>query len=810
MTDELVNRNGSDKENEALSLENILAEYRTGTPTGTQEDPLPAAEPAPAEEPTAPTPEDRVDDQPDEQTTEPAEAPVEDDAPAPAEEPPAEEPAEESAPEDEEPAPADETDSGTDADSTADAEPETDETPAEPTEDAPEPDEAPKESADEDDSADDEPPEASDESEDSAEVDTEEDRPRRRGGARLREEPPEDDDEEPEITEEEFEPPPDSFRAFLRRAQLFADRMYEGGFEDEDGYDSEDAEAASGYRVLRFRRRSFPEEDVEEQPPEELEKQFAEAAVRLGRRSWLVLLLAVLLCLPLLASRISLAPPAPLAAGDPTGIMVQVVLGLIAFFVGIDIAGKGIVNIFRLQMGIDSLIGICFILSILDGITVLLGLQRGNMPCICVVPTVALFCAMRGIRKDKLARQLTCRCAASVKEPDLITSDSALWNDRPAFRKHMGPLDGFTGQMLAPDASSYIFGRIAPLLLLASFLFAVIASLGRSAAPYLLWDFSVILCASTSLSGMLCFSLPYYALTRRLMPLSAAVVGWSGARCTRGTQSIILTDEDLFPSTTISMNGIKIFGDFSVNKVISYTASIVRASGSNLDKCFYELLRSQGYSYRHVEDLQYVGEGGIQAIIHNQKLLVGSASFMERVGILLPQGLRVHNAVFVAFDQELAGIFALTYTPTESVRSALRTLTHSRLRSVMATLNFTLTPARLARMFHISSRRIDYPSVERRLELEGRSDEHDRTILGILCRTGLAPYAAAVLGACRLRSTTLLSAFLAVISSIIGLVLTFYMAFAGAYQSMMPGNVLIFLLIWLIPTLLISRWVNRL
>ena len=615
-----------------------------------------------------------------------------------------------------------------------------------------------------------------------------------------------EDDKEPEITEEEEEiPPPLTVKGVFRRMQDYADRMYESAFQDDD---SDEDVSEEDEQVLRFRRRAAPE-PIEEQPPKSLERQFAMGISALNSRSWLVLLLAVLLCIPLLLNHYVPSMTGPLSASAPVGMTVQLVLGFLAILAGHDIVGQGLKKIFRLNIGIDTLVAITCILSLLDGISVLAGLDRGDMPCFCVVPTVGLFCAMRGILKDRQARRLTCRCAAAAKEVDIVSADPSMWNARPAFRRHPGTLKGFTAQMMAPDASSIVFDRMAPLLLLASFLLALIASLGRGAPQYFLWDFTVLLASCTSFSGLLCFALPYRNLTRRLAPLGAAIAGWPGAMCTRGVSSAVLVDDDLFPASTISMNGIKIFGDFPINQVISYTASVIRATGSNLDKCFYDLISSQGYLYRRVDYLEHVGEGGVEAVVRNQKMLVGSAAFMERMGVLLPQGLRVHGAVFVAFDQELAGIFALSYGVTSSVRSSLHALVHSRIRPLLATLNLTLTPARIARIFHVSSRRLDYPSIQRRLELEGEDDTHDNLILAVLCRTGLAPYAAAVIGASRLRVTTLLSTFVALAGSLIGLFFTFYMACSYAYQSMSPGNVLVFLLLWLIPTLLISRWVNR-
>ena len=90
----------------------------------------------------------------------------------------------------------------------------------------------------------------------------------------------------------------------------------------------------------------------------------------------------------------------------------------------------------------------------------------------------------------------------------------------------------------------------------------------------------------------------------------------------------------------MSLNGIKIFGDFPVDKVVSDTATLIRDAGCGLDKLFHDLLRAQGCVYRRASDF-CVYEGGLSAVIRDQQVLVGSASFMHLMEITLPQGLNV-------------------------------------------------------------------------------------------------------------------------------------------------------------------------
>ena len=65
------------------------------------------------------------------------------------------------------------------------------------------------------------------------------------------------------------------------------------------------------------------------------------------------------------------------------------------------------------------------------------------------------------------------------------------------------------------------------------------------------------------------------------------------------------------------------------------------------------------------------------------------------------------------------------------------------------------------------------------------------------------------MGGKRLRLAVRITAGLASAGSAVGVLLAFYLTFVGAYSSLSPANLLIFMVMWLVPTLLISGWVNR-
>ena len=364
--------------------------------------------------------------------------------------------------------------------------------------------------------------------------------------------------------------------------------------------------------------------------------------------------------------------------------------------------------------------------------------RDGQLPY-CAAAALAVAFLLRGTWLKRRGQRLACRTAASASEPYLVTLDEGKWNGRDTYSKWSGAPIGFGRQMQAADGAERIFHRFCPLLFVACLVLSLVASVGMGAPERLLWCLSATLASASSFSGALCFGTPWHKLSRRLSKSGAAIAGWDAVTSTGAGSGILLTDADLFPPGCVSLNGIKVFGDFSVDKVVSATATLIRDSGSGLDKIFHDLLRSQGCVYRRAQDLCCY-EGGAGALIRGEQVLVGSSAFMHLMDVELPQGLNVKNAVFCALDGELAGIFALNYSLHGLIEPSLNALIRNRITPVLATRDFNLIPAMLRQRFKLPVEKMEFPAVERRRELSGAEQSHSDILTAVLCREGLGPY----------------------------------------------------------------------
>lgn len=592
----------------------------------------------------------------------------------------------------------------------------------------------------------------------------------------------------------------------LKRADNYAHHMFEEAEPTPEqkraeryipGVDQERTDEVPHLSAPRRRRvREWPDT-----PPQELAQRYGRGLAFLRLRR----LLIFVLMLPVLYLHLADASILPLPAVLSTPVLVWLCAGFhaVALCLSYDLIRSALTD-----PGGDTLTVLAAFATLADAVTMnFLNPREGCLPY-SLISMLCLALGLWGRYLKLLSLRTACRTAQTAKTPYLVTLDEGKWDGRSVFAKWSGSIDGFGSQIQSDDGSMRLLRPAAALLVLACVLFSVISSVGKGHPELFLWCLSATLCACASLSGAFAFSLPLSFLSRRLAGAGAALAGWEGIRRQSKNSGILLTDTDLFPPGAVSMNGVKVFENHPLDKVIALTATLIRDSGSGLERTFYELLHSQGATYRRAENLQFY-EGGVSATIRGEQVLVGNVSFMHMMDVPITQGRNVKNAVFCAIEGELAGIFALNYSLHVSVRPSLYALIENKISPILATRDFNLLPAMLNQRFKLPAGKMEFPGHDRRRDLSSPEQEHHKPLVCVLCREGISPLAEAVVGAKRLNAVTRINAVLSLVGSVVGLLLAFYLTSQAAFGSLSVFNMLVFLVMWLVPILLISGWVTR-
>lgn len=373
--------------------------------------------------------------------------------------------------------------------------------------------------------------------------------------------------------------------------------------------------------------------------------------------------------------------------------------------------------------------------------------------------------------------------------------------------KQKGTLSGFYRLSEKPDLSRMVQNYAVPMLLAVATVLAGVICLSGDSMERFLWVWCAMLTAAVPMSLPLTGTLPLYRLQKRLRSGGSAVAGWWGAKGMQAKKRLVLTEKDIFPPGTVEFNGYKVFGE-ERSKMISYAATVAHCAHSQLTDLFAQQLAAEGGFRYTMENLQFYEEGGVGGTIRGESVLMGSAYFMRKMHVSLPHDLKLQTGVFLAIDGVLGAIFVIKYQPSRNVEWALRAMLRARIRPVLAVRSGNVTPGLLKRKFRLDVRPV-YPDVITRVALSDTMENVGETANAVLYREGLMPLAETVIGSMRMRRMSRAMLVLCYVSAAAGLFLCYYFTRVGAYSALMPLYMLGFLLLWLVPTLLLSGTVKH-
>ncbi len=549
------------------------------------------------------------------------------------------------------------------------------------------------------------------------------------------------------------------------------------------------------------------DEDIPEMEPERAAKLYASQAHSLKLRSRLAAAVSLVMAYITFAWYSVLPLFGALGNSMRASSITLLIMQLTVMVIGLDVLTSGVMAAVRAKPGFDSLVAAACVFSLIDAVvTASANTEDYGLP-FCAVSALALTFSILG-------SYFTCRGYKSsfrllAKSKKLLPMASVRTPAGASLLRYERDARGFIIRGEEADLGEYVYSMLAPLLFALALVLGLLAGVGHGRAKATLHCVSALMSVGCAFSGALCFALPFAITARRMFHSGCAVAGWSGAREIGKSRSIIITDSDVFPPGTVEIAGIRILEGAFTDKVIGYTGSVVAASGSGLAQSFSELIRKQGYSISRVENFAPHDGGGMTAMVNGESVYVGSTGFMNLMGIRVPQKLSTKSSVFTAINGSLVGIFTMNYKPVASVQRALAVLLRSKCRPVFALRDFNITPVMIKKKFRMPTDMFEFPSYTERFELSAAQPEQSVKPAAVCLRENMAALVELSDRGRRLYSAARAGAGISAAGSVVGLILMFFLCWTGAFDSATASNALLFMLLWLLPTLVIAFGLQR-
>lgn len=553
------------------------------------------------------------------------------------------------------------------------------------------------------------------------------------------------------------------------------------------------------------RRDALPKEEVPELEPTKAAMLYAQQSESLKLRCYFATgLTAILIYLSY-----GLPTPGLLGSNHTVRALVCIIFELSVMIVGLDIFTNGILSLIRKKPGAESLISLSAIVTAIGALHIAIsGNSDLGLP-FCGVSALSMTFALWGEKLSCDNFAVSFYTAGQAKNPSVIVSEAGIDDEGCALAKVARPVTGFVRTAEASDIFEGSYKLLAPIFIVAAIVLSLFCSLASSSKPNFMHTLGASISITASLSAFLGFSLPFSVSAKRLAQSGVAIAGYSGCAEIGSNRRVIITDTDIFPPRAISIGDISIAEDVNPQKAISYTGSMVSAAGLGIAPVFTQLMRKNGCVMQKVEDFACHEGGGIIARINGETVYVGTVSFMQLMGVRIPRNTAIRTTVYTAINDVLAGYFSMEYTAMASVQRALVSLLSGSGEPVFAIRDFNITPMLLKQKFRLPTGNYDFPSFADRYRISASEFEETGTVAAMFTRGSLNSFAGLCKRGRRLYISLRIIAALSVIGSVIGMALMLALCWNAAYASASCGNIITYMLLWLVPVLVISFGLRR-
>ena len=556
-------------------------------------------------------------------------------------------------------------------------------------------------------------------------------------------------------------------------------------------------------RTAGKRRETWPKEDA----PHDVrraEKHWRMRTQRQAKRSIGVLICALLAVYLSCADDFSLLPlPDSLnyVANPLTALQVLVVLQLAAMVFAYDVIWEGIQAAIHRTPNFSTLVDLALVLNLIH-CAVRMASQGEEIPFACMA-LLALFAQLRVRCSFSATRSYAYKTALNAHQPMGLFYHGG---KRPHLVKApLTDVHDFVEQLVQPDENWKQERVLTVFSVVCAAVLSVIVCTATGDIGRIWYVLAATVTGACQLSLLSAAPMAHKHAARFMAKNGSAVVGRRGAHALASADTVVLTDNDLFPAGTIALQQLELRSSLNDSTALAYAAAL--AGDSSLGHMLAEEVRTRYGAQMAAHHVVQYADGGIGGQIGGLEVLLGDQAFMAQHGMIVRDV--PENGLVLALDRDVAAILVIDYIVPAAQYTAMHALTERHLTILLHTRNQQVTPELVERLYGLKKGTVIVPELEQdRAMQDARYTEGD-ALCGLLVRDGMLPLSGCVSTAQEQTQLTRIGGVIGVCAAIICMLLMTYLCYVFVPADARPIRMLIYGILWFIPIFFLSNGVGR-
>lgn len=471
-----------------------------------------------------------------------------------------------------------------------------------------------------------------------------------------------------------------------------------------------------------------------------------------------------------------------------------------ALVLAYDVVWDGIRAVLQGSPNFATLADAALLLNILH-CCIRLASEGEEIPFACIAMLI-LFAQLRAQVSEETIKHYTYKVAGAAREPIGIFCRRG--KTLHLVKAPLADINTFAAQTAEQEERKRMERLFTLSALAAAVILSVIVCASTGDAGRLIYVLAATVTGSCQVALLSASVMARQSAARRLAHCGAASDSDEGSDKLATTQTVVLTDEDLFPNGSVVLVSLELHSNLNDATALAYAAALTQ--GSSLGNMLAEEVRTRyGAPLAAHRVLRY--DGGVGGQIGGLQVLLGNERFMTSRGVSVSE--MTDNALALSLDGSLAAVLTVDYTVPAVLFHAMQKLTEQKTTIWLNSHNQQITPQLVEQLYGLPTGTVVVPELECSRALQNPACVQDARLCALLMRDGLMGIADCICAARAQRKAQRAGVLIGICASIVCMLLMMYLCYAFVPSDAHPIRLLIYMVLCFIPIFFLDNGVGR-
>lgn len=471
-----------------------------------------------------------------------------------------------------------------------------------------------------------------------------------------------------------------------------------------------------------------------------------------------------------------------------------------ALVLAYDVVWDGIRAVLQGSPNFATLADAALLLNILH-CCIRLASEGEEIPFACIAMLI-LFAQLRAQVSEETIKHYTYKVAGAAREPIGIFCRRG--KTPHLVKAPLADINTFAAQTTEQEERKRMERLFTLSALAAAVILSVIVCASTGDAGRLIYVLAATVTGSCQVALLSASVMARQSAARRLAHCGAASDSDEGSDKLATTQTVVLTDEDLFPNGSVVLVSLELHSNLNDATALAYAAALTQ--GSSLGNMLAEEVRTR-YGAPLAAHRVLLYDGGVGGQIGGLQVLLGNERFMTSRGVSV-SGM-TDNALALSLDGSLAAVLTVDYTVPAVLFHAMQKLTEQKTTIWLNSHNQQITPQLVEQLYGLPKGTVVVPELECSRALQNPACVQDARLCALLMRDGLMGIADCICAARAQRKAQRAGVLIGICASIVCMLLMMYLCYAFVPSDAHPIRLLIYMVLCFIPIFFLDNGVGR-